>query len=241
VTAFNERETADQKGTCCLINETESFCCNNAMRTLMDEGKSLLKQKESVVKNYTDGSVLYQFIPPAMQLVIVGAGNDAQPLVEMAFLLGWDTIVVDGRSSHATTQRFPKATRICLTTPADILSSVTIDGQTAAVLMTHNYNYDLAALEQLIHTNCKYIGALGPKKKLLKMFSGLIEKGVVVNNEMSQCIYGPVGLDIGAETSEEIALSVLSEIKAVFSQREGSSLKERTEEIHSRNPTSPHE
>jgi len=241
VTAFNERETAEQKGTCCLINETESFCCNNAMRTLMDEGKSLLKQKESVVKNYTDGSVLYQFIPPAMQLVIVGAGNDAQPLVEMAFLLGWNTIVADGRPSYATVQRFPKATRICLIKPAHILSSVNIDGQTAVILMTHNYNYDLAALEQLIHTNCKYIGALGPKKKLNKMFTDLTEKGVVLDHEMMQHIYGPVGLDIGAETSEEIALSVLSEIKAVFSQREGSSLKERRTEIHNRHRILPHE
>jgi len=156
-------------------------------------------------------------------------------------LLGWNTIVADGRSSYATTQRFPKATRICLTKPADILSSVRIDGQTAVVLMTHNYNYDLAALEQLIRTNCRYIGALGPQKKLQKMFNDLIEKGILINDEMMRCIYGPVGLDIGAETSEEIALSVLSEIKAVFSQREGSSLKARTTEIHIRNSILPHE
>jgi len=241
VTVFNENKTAEQKGTCCLINETETLCVDNEMRTLIDEGQSLLRQKESVVKGDTDGSVLYQFIPPTTQLVIVGAGNDAQPLVEMAFLLGWNTIVADGRSSYATTQRFPKATRICLTKPADILSSVRIDGQTAVVLMTHNYNYDLAALEQLIRTNCRYIGALGPQKKLQKMFNDLIEKGILINDEMMRCIYGPVGLDIGAETSEEIALSVLSEIKAVFSQREGSSLKERTTEIHIRNSILPHE
>jgi len=241
VTAFNERETAEQKGTCCLINETETFCCDKEMRTLIDEGKSLVQQKESVVKGDTEGSVLYQFIPPAMQLVIVGAGNDAQPLVEMASLLGWDIVVVDGRPTYATKHRFPKAGKISLTKPADILSSVNIDGQTAVVLMTHNYNYDLAALEQLVSTNCRYIGTLGPKKKLQRMFNDLIEKGIKINDGMRHCIYGPVGLDIGAETSEEIALSVLSEIKAVFSQREGSSLKERTAEIHSRNSTSLHE
>src|SRR6476646_4033520 len=99
-TAFSERTTAEQKGTCCLINETETLCLDNEMRILIDDGKSLLRQKQSVVKGDTDGSVLYQFIPPAMQLVIVGAGNDAQPLVEMAFLLGWNTIVADGRSSY---------------------------------------------------------------------------------------------------------------------------------------------
>jgi xanthine/CO dehydrogenase XdhC/CoxF family maturation factor len=240
-TVFSENKHAVQKGTCYLINETEIFCDDDEMRSMIDESKSLLKQKKSVVKDDANGSVLYQFIPPAIQLVIVGAGNDAQPLAEMAFLLGWNIIVVDGRPAYATTQRFPKAGKISLINPAAVLSAINIDGQTAVVLMTHNYNYDLAALEQLIHINCKYIGVLGPKKKLHKMFSDLIEKGLMLNDEMMHNIYGPVGLDIGAETSEEIALSVLSEIKAVFSQRQGASLKERTTEIHNRNSISLHE
>ncbi len=240
-TVFNENKTGEQKGTCCLINETESFCTDDEMRSLIDEGKPFLMQKRSVIKDDVNGSVLYQFIPPSTQLVIVGAGNDAQPLVEMAFLLGWNIVVVDGRPAYATTQRFPKASKISLTKPADILSAVNINGQTAVVLMTHNYNYDLAALEQLINTNCKYIGALGPKKKLQKMLNDLTEKGIVINDEMMHSIHGPVGLDIGAETSEEIALSVLSEIKAVFSQREGSSLNERTTEIHIRNSILPND
>src|SRR4030095_14117984 len=241
VTVFNENNTAVQKGTCCVVNEAESFCSDDEMSLLIDESKPLLRQKETVIKDNTNGSVLYQFIPPSTQLVIVGAGNDAQPLAEMAFLLGWNIVVIDGRPVYATKNRFPKANKISLTKPAEILSAVNIDEQTAVVLMTHNYNYDLAALEQLVKTNCKYIGALGPKKKLYKMFNDLNEKGIIISEEMMHSIYGPVGLDIGAETSEEIALSVLSEIKAVFSQREGSSLKERTTEIHSRNSTSMHE
>ena len=239
-TVFNENRTADQKGTCCLISETESFC-DDEMKSLIDESKPLLKQKVSVVKVDVNGSVLYQFIPPSTQLVIVGAGNDAQPLAEMAFLLGWNIVLVDGRPTYATKQRFPKASKISLTKPAEILSAVNIDEQTAVVLMTHNYNYDLAALEQLISTNCKYIGGLGPKNKLHKMLNDLTEKGIMINDDLMQRIYGPVGLDIGAETSEEIALSVLSEIKAVFSRRAGSSLKERATEIHIRNSILPHE
>jgi len=241
ITLFNENINAEQKGTCCAINETESFCFDDEMSPLVDEGKPLLKQKRSVIKDNINDSVLYQFIPPSTQLVIVGAGNDAQPLAEMAFLLGWDIVVVDGRPAYATKHRFPKASKISLIKSAEILSAVNINERTAVVLMTHNYNYDLAALEQLIHTNCKYIGVLGPKKKLHRMLNDLNEKGTVLNNEMMHSIYGPVGLDIGAETSEEIALSVLSEIKAVYSQREGSSLKERTTEIHIRNSILPHE
>ena len=138
--------------------------------------------------------------------------------LNMASLLGWNIIVVDGRPAYATQQRFPKANKISLTKPSEILSAVNIDEQTAVVLMTHNYNYDVAALEQLIKTNCNYIGVLGPKKKLHKMIDELNEKGIVIDDKM-QNIYGPVGLDIGAETSEEIALSIIAEIKAVFSKR----------------------
>jgi xanthine/CO dehydrogenase XdhC/CoxF family maturation factor len=191
--------------------------------------------KSSIIKNYEGScSALFQFIPPAIQLVIVGAGNDAQPLVNMASLLGWKIIVADGRSMYATQQRFPSVNKIGIVKPSEILSAVNIDEQTAVILMTHNYNYDVAVLQQLIKTNCKYIGALGPKKKLYKMIDELNEKEIVINDDVMQNIYAPVGLDIGAETSEEIALSVIAEIKAVFANRKGESLKERTSEIHER-------
>jgi xanthine dehydrogenase accessory factor len=240
VTVFNENKYAAQKGTCGLINETESFYAGDEM-TLIDEGKLLLKQKNTIIREDVDSSVLYQFIFPSTQLIIVGAGNDVQPLADLAFLLGWKIIVVDGRPVYATQQRFPKASKICLLKPSEILSAADIDEQTAVVLMTHNYNYDIAALEQLIHTNCNYIGVLGPKKKLERLIEELTEKGIKISDEVLQKIYGPVGLDVGAETSEEIALSILAEIKAVFSQRQGSSLRERDIEIHERSTISRHE
>lgn len=101
--------------------------------------------------------------------------------------------------------------------------------------MTHNYNYDLALLRQLLFTeNWRYTGALGPKKKLDRMFSELENQGINITESQRSRIYGPVGLDIGAETSEEIALSVLSEIKAILSGIRGFSLKEKSEPIHNR-------
>ncbi len=241
VTTFNENKNSLQKGTSCLVNETESFCDDDEMRSLINESKLVLQQKKSVVKDDANGSALYQFIPPSIQLVIVGAGNDAQPLVEMAFLLGWNIIVVDGRPVYATQQRFPKAGKIAVAKPTEILSVVRIDEQTAVVLMTHNYNYDLAALKQLINTNCNYIGVLGPKKKLYRMFDELNNTGIIVTGDQHKKIFSPVGLDIGAETSEEIALSIIAEIKAVFSKRQGASLKDKATEIHERSLTSHHE
>ena len=240
VTLFNPNKNLPQKGTLAFVNEEESFI-NTEQKPLLAECKKVLVNKSSFIKHY-EGSctVLFQFIPPAIQLVIVGAGNDAQPLVEMAFLLGWKIIVVDGRPAYATHQRFAKANKIFLTSPAQILSAVNIDEQNAVVLMTHNYNYDIAAFKQLITTNCRYIGVLGPKKKLYKMIDALNNEDIVIDDKM-QNIYSPVGLDLGAETAEEIALSVIAEIKAAFSKRQGTSLKEKATEIHERLLISHHE
>ena len=219
VTVFNEDKNAVQKGTRCFINEKEIIYADEFAKAFTEKSKQVLQQKQSVIINEGTDFVLYQFIQPAIQLVIVGAGNDAQPLTNMASLLGWNIIVVDGRPTYATQQRFAKANKLSITKPAEILSVVKMDEQTAVVLMTHNYNYDVAALEKLINTNCKYIGVLGPKKKLNKMIDELKENEIMVGDEKMQNIYGPVGLDIGAETSEEIALSIIAEIKAVFSER----------------------
>lgn len=239
-TVFSPTDKTQQTGTCCFINDDQKILSND-FPSLETDAQICLKQKNSIVKEYDDRYVLYQFIPPSIQLVLVGAGNDAQPLTELTYLLGWDVIIVDGRPAYATRDRFPKAGRICMVKPSEVLSAVDIDEQTAVVLMTHNYNYDIATLEQLLPTSCHFIGVLGPKKKFQKMLDDLIGKGIKITGEAMNRIYGPVGLDIGAETSEEIALSILAEIKAAFSKRNGASLKERIIEIHERSTIWQHE
>ena len=232
-TVFTPHSNTEQTGTCCFITDEEKIVLND-YPDVETEAQLCLKQRSSVVKEYQDRCVLYQFIPPPIQLVLVGAGNDAQPIAELTYLLGWDVVLVDGRPAYATSNRFPKVGRICMVKPAEVLSAVDIDEQTAVVLMTHNYNYDMAALEQLIATNCRFIGLLGPKKKLQKMLDDLTSKGIKIDEGAMNRIHGPVGLDIGAETSEEIALSILAEIKMMFSNRNGESLRERIIEIHER-------
>ena len=241
VTAFNANKNAQQKGTCGYINETESFFAHDEAQVLAEGSRLSLQQRNSIIKDDKYGTFLYQFIQPAIKLIIVGAGNDAQPLADIAFLLGWHIIVVDGRPAYATQQRFPKANSVLVLKPGDILSSAEIDNNTAVILMTHDYNYDVRALEQVVHADCTYVGVLGPKKKLNKMVDELKEKNIRIDEEKMQHIYGPVGLDIGAETSEEIALSIIAEIKTVFSKRNGGSLKERVVEIHDRSLISNHE
>lgn len=232
VTIFNRDKAAQQIGTIGWVHKDETSTL--AETYLRNDVQITFQHKRSSIKAYPEHSVLYQFVPPTLQLIIVGAGNDAQPLMDMAFLLGWTIIVVDGRPAYATAQRFPKAKQVFVVKPPELLSTLSIDEQTAVVLMTHNYNYDIAALEQFIQTACPYIGLLGPKKKLHKMLDELKEKGLEITESLYPSIYGPVGLDIGAETSEEIALSIMAEIKAVFSGRPGASLKDRPLEIHER-------
>ncbi|MEH3115150.1 XdhC family protein [Pedobacter terrae] len=169
-----------------------------------------------------------ELIKPPISLIIAGAGNDAQPLAEIAYLLGWEVTIIDGRPTHATPQRFPNATRILVSKPENVLGQIQIDGQTAFVLMTHNYNYDIKLLKYLLDTNASYIGTLGPKKKLLNMLEEL-NLATPINLKR---IHGPIGLDIGAETAEEIAISILAEIKSVFSNASAMFLKDKKQPIH---------
>lgn len=175
-----------------------------------------------------------ELLQPPLSLVICGAGNDAIPLAKAGDLMGWDVHIVDGRQSHANTTRFPHVSSVIVAKAEQALEQAAIDNRTAWVLMTHNYNYDLEVLQQLVQTDCKYIGILGPQKKMQRMLDELDEKGVQLNEDQRQQIYSPVGLDIGAETAEEIAISIAAEIKAVFSKRIPLSLREKKEPIHNR-------
>ena len=173
-------------------------------------------------------TALLEVINPSVSLIIAGAGNDTQPLAQMAYLIGWEVTIVDGRPNHATVLRYPTANRVLTAKPEEVLSHVVIDKHTAFVLMTHNYNYDLALLRLLLKTDAPYIGSLGPKKKLIRMLDDSDLN--TLNNRIR--VYGPVGLDIGAETAEEIALSILAEIKSVFSGASASFLKDKVQPIH---------
>lgn len=165
---------------------------------------------------------------------MVGAGNDAIPLTRMAGLLGWDVWIADGRKSHARQERFTSTCQIRVGDPHAVLTGMPMDAYTAFVLMTHNYNYDLAMLQSLLQHDVPYIGVLGPKKKLDKMLLQLSREGDSFTEDPISNVFGPAGLDIGAETPAEIALSILAEIKAVFSKKRAVFLKDKKGPIHFR-------
>ncbi|GGI25404.1 XdhC family protein [Pedobacter mendelii] len=232
ITTLFSLESKNQPGSLMLFRERESMekTPTEISGVLKNDAFDVLKLKLSRFETYTiDGEnfdAFLEFIPPPIQLVIAGAGNDAQPLAEIANILGWEIIVVDGRQTHCNTQRFPNAKKILVAKPDQVLTQIEIDQQTAFVLMTHNYNYDTELLNILIATNAPYIGTLGPKKKLIRMLEELGQ------SEYLQRVNGPIGLDIGAETAEEIAISIVAEIKTIFSGASAVMLKEKKNPIH---------
>jgi len=246
VTLFSlENKRNEQPGTCLLMEangnisgqipypELESFILED-VRASMEAEQSSFKQ---YVGNDFNVTAFIEFLQPAVSLVVIGAGNDAIPMMQLGDMVGWDVRVVDGRNTHAKPERFASACQILVSKPEKVLEQIPIDGQTVFVMMTHNYNYDLAMLKALLPRDVPYIGMLGPKKKLDRMIDELREEGMEITGEMLEKVFGPVGLEIGAETAEEIALSIIAEIRAVLNAKPGGYLRYKREVIHARSET----
>ena len=123
-------------------------------KSIMEDVNTVMHLQASSFKNYTGENFSFtafiEFLQPPVSLVIIGAGNDALPMMQIADTIGWDVRVVDGRSTHAKPERFVSACQVLVSRPEKVLEHITIDQQTAFVLMTHNYNYDLAMLKALV-------------------------------------------------------------------------------------------
>ena len=243
VTLFNlSNKSADQAGTCLLMesdgNISGSIPVQALEKVVMGDVQQAMQNKKSVFREYqSDGmsiTAFIEFLQPAISLVVVGAGNDAVPMMQMADTLGWDVRIVDGRNTHARPERFVAACQILVSKPEAVLDQLPMDGRTVFVMMTHNYNYDLSMLKALLPTQTPYIGMLGPKKKLDRMLDELRKDGMQLDEAMLSKVHGPTGLEIGAETPEEIALSVIAEIQAVVEGKAGGMLKHKPDVIHAR-------
>jgi xanthine dehydrogenase accessory factor len=239
VTLFSLNSRSHQPGTCLFLNEDnfEIKIEDKALATtIKKDAIEALADQSCLLKQYPEHELtaFIELLQPPVSLIIVGAGNDALPLVDMATILGWRITIIDGRPTHANTQRFAAAHQIIVGKPAEAIRQVVIDERTVIVLMTHNYNYDFAMLKFLLHSKSRYIGTLGPKKKLERMLGELQEQEIVITDDQKQTIFGPTGLDIGAETPEEIALSIIAEIKAVLTRHAGGFLRAKQSAIHAR-------
>lgn len=238
VTLFNiEDRKAPQPGSCLCLADGQTL--SNGLETLLfknellEDAGNVLDNEQSVITTYDGYTAFIECVKPLISLIIVGAGNDAIPLTQIASVLGWNITVVDGRPNYITADRFRLANNLLIAKPENVLENIEVNEWTAFVLMTHNYNYEFALMKALLPLHPAYIGLLGPKKKMERMLDELEKSGTTITERNLETIHGPVGLDIGSETAEEIALSIVAEIKAVFSARNGQHLKLKTSVIHS--------
>jgi xanthine/CO dehydrogenase XdhC/CoxF family maturation factor len=174
---------------------------------------------------------LTQKMEPCFKLIIVGAEHDAVQLTQFASLLGWDVIVVTSPSDPQNMGDFPGAFDLIRVNP-ESFDTDKINEHTAIVLMTHSYVKDLKFLIALKNSSPKYLGLLGPSNRRERLLNEFIEHHPMVKDEFFDSLYGPTGLNIGAETPQEIALSICSEILAVVRRQKPDSLKDKIGKIH---------
>ncbi len=180
--------------------------------------------------------VFLEVVQPPLALLVCGAGHDAIPLVRLAKELGWHVTVVDPRAAYATRERFPLADDILVAAPEDLTGRLVPSALEAAVIMSHNYHNDLRFLRALLPAPLRYLGVLGPKSRTESLLRDLTAGGFTPTARQTERLYGPVGLDIGADTPEEIALAVAAEIRTILAGRSGLPLRRSDRPIHDRPP-----
>ena len=178
-----------------------------------------------------DGSKVFaEVYGPAPRLIVVGAVDIAEALCAAAGLLGWHTICIDPRAAFATPERIPSADELVVAWPDDALARTTPDHNTAVVTLAHDDKFDVPALKAAVRSEAFYVGAIGSRRTQARRRERLLEEGLT-ETELER-ISGPTGLDIGAYTPAEQAISILGEALAVRAGRLGTPLKTAAGRIH---------
>jgi xanthine dehydrogenase accessory factor len=204
--------------------------------------RKLFKTQKSCTKTYQTSNqkceVFLELIQPSISLILFGGGFDARPVSRLAKSLDWDVTVTDECVSHIAPIFFPQADKLTLCQRELIDRDFSITPYTACVLMSHNYEYDRDVLKKLLKTETPYIGILGPRKRFEKMVSEFQTLNIELTADDVHRIHSPIGLDIGAEAPDEIALSIIAEIQSKFTNRSGGFLKYKPGPIHHRDSES---
>lgn len=173
-----------------------------------------------------------QILQPRFHLIIIGSEHDAVQLCHFASLTGWEVTIVASVKDPKTIANFPGANQVLHLVPEEI-GSISIDSETAVILMTHSYSTDLKFLIGLKNSQPAYLGLLGPVKRRNQIVNDFFEFTDSYNEGLLNVTYGPSGISIGAETPQEIAISIIAEILSVVRKEEPISLKYKISAIHS--------
>lgn len=184
------------------------------------------KTHKSCLVHAAGCDVFVEFIGPPVPLVIFGAGHDAIPVTASAKQLGWHVTIADSHPAYARKARFPEADRVVALQNHDLLAGLDIGPETVVVIMTHNYPLDARLLRRILPLRPRYLGLLGPRNRMERLMTELRLDAQLAD------VHSPVGLDIGGDAPEAIALSIVAEIQACLSNRMGGMLKYRRAPIH---------
>jgi xanthine/CO dehydrogenase XdhC/CoxF family maturation factor len=176
--------------------------------------------------------LLVEPVLPPYALWIFGAGEHSRPLARLAGALGWFVGIVDHRPALATPERFPEAQRIVMGHPPESLQGLPLDRRSAALVVSHIYDKDLAALASLLQSPLAYLGLQGNRVRSQRLLKDLAESGFSLSEAQRQILHYPAGLDLGAESPEAIALSMLAEVQAALSGKAGGPLRDWSGPIH---------
>jgi xanthine dehydrogenase accessory factor len=188
------------------------------------------RRARSHVLELEDRTVFADVEAPPTRLFVYGAVDTAEALCRAAKLLGWQTVVADARASFATPQRIPSADELLVTWPDEAMAAVEPDLGTAVIVLTHDDKFDLPLIRAALASDAFYIGWIGSRRNQERR-RGLLREEGVTDDELDR-ISGPAGLDIGADTPAETAVSMLGEILATRAGRPGGRLKDAKTRIH---------
>jgi xanthine dehydrogenase accessory factor len=214
-----------------LLVTEEGERIGNGPEELLEHFNEVLRGGRNRIVELESGARAFADVyGPPPRLVVYGAVDTAEALCHAAGLIGWHTIVADARGKFATQDRLPSANEVIVGWPDDAYRQIELDHQTAVVVLTHDDKFDVPAIMGALESEAFYIGALGSRRNQQRRRERLLEAGAT--DEQLERIHGPCGLDIGADTPAETALSVVAEILAVRAGRPGGSLREAKGRIH---------
>ncbi len=197
----------------------------NAIRTLGEDGEPVGMDVRLFVAAYA----------PKPQMYVFGAIDFSRAMARIGKYLGYTVTVIDARPVFATKQRIPDADRIVVQWPDEFLADAPVDERTALIVLTHDVKFDIPILQIALRSNAGYIGAMGSRRTHANRIAALREAGVA-EADIAR-ISAPVGLDIGARTPEETAISIVAEIIALRERRGGGRLSEGTLPVHNSRDT----
>ena len=228
-----------QLGTKAVIDFDEGYVAGElpaeVAADVLTDARELMEHEQNRTLSYGDTEVFIETVAPPPHLVVFGAVHIAQPLSTMARQLGFHVTVSDARAAFTTDERFPDADRVLVGWPDDLKDEIELDRRTYVVLLSHDARFEDPVLPWVLASPVKYVGAMGSRKTSAARVEKL--QGLGYSEDQIARIHGPVGLDIGAETPAETAISILAEIIQVrYGSGTGESLVGTTRRIHPQRP-----